>query len=197
MSAMQPPDEIQQIGPETQARAEVAPAEAAPQASDSRGRTWAHGMPAMRVQRARWRLSGRPLVAVEADAADGAAHVSRAGFPPTIRLVRAAVGITLLALAWAGALAIYLLAVATFAPLTRQRLIVTLPLRLIEGLGTCAMAVVVATLLVVGAFALTLAVHPNDPALAPREPPGAAGGVEEQQPDQDQDRDQDQATRAE
>lgn len=184
MSAMQPPDEIQQIGQEVEAGSQVAPAEvaptlAAPSASDVRGRTWAHGMPAMRVQRARWRLSGRPALAAGADAAEDGAHSSATGFPPAIRFVRAAVGITLLALAWVGALAIYLLAVATFAPLAPQRLLVTLPLRLVAGLGTCAMIVVVATLLVVGAFALSLAVRPNDPALAPREPPIAADGAEE------------------
>ena len=112
---------------------------------------------------------------------DGAAHTPAAGFPRTIRLVRAAVGIALLALAWVGALAIYMLAVVTFAPLTRQRLLMVLPLRFVEGLGTCAMVVVVAALLVVGAFALSLAVRPNDPVPELREPPIAADVAEEQQ----------------
>lgn len=169
MSAMQPPDEIQHTSPQAEAGAEMAPAEAAPAASDARGRTWAHGMPALRVQRARWRLSGRPGLAGAADAMDGIADSPTHGFPPAIRLIRAGVGITLLALAWIGALAIYLLAVATFAPLTGQRLVTALPLRLVEGMGTCLMVLVVATLLVVGAFALSLALHPTDP-----EPPRAA-----------------------
>lgn len=194
MSAIQPPDDIQQIGQEAAAEVEAgsemapakaAPVEVAPPASDSRGRTWAHGMPAMRVQRARWRLSGKPALAAAAEGADGTARASKTGFPPTIRLVRAAVGIVLLALAWVGALGTYLLAVATFAPLTRQRLIMMLPLRLVEGLGACMLVVVVATLLAVGAFALSLAVRANDPALAPREPPSAFVPDIGEQPGQD------------
>lgn len=162
----------------------VSEAEAAPAASGARSRTWAHGMPAMRLQRTRWRLSGRPATAAEAGEGAAAAHstsTSAPRFPPHIRLIRAVVGVVLLALAWVGALAVYLLARATFTPLTRQRLVMVLPMRLVEGLGACLMVIVIATLLLVGAFALSLAVHPNDPELTQPEPLGATGaaGAEE------------------
>ena len=178
MATMQPPDEMQQAGQEAGDGAQVE-AEAAPATSGARGRTWAHGMPAMRVQRARWRLSGRPATSREAGegagvvAANDGAH-AWGPFPPHIRLIRTVAGVILLALAWVGAIAVYLLAMGTFAPLTRQRLLMVLPLRFVEGLGACLLAVVVATLLVVGAFALSLAVRPNDPERAPP-PPSAAG----------------------
>lgn len=173
MSAIQPPDEAQQSGQEAEPGAEVSPADAAPATGDARGRTWPHGMPAMRVQHARWR-SGRPAVAVDslgAEAMDGAPRTAAPRFPPSMWLIRAVVGVILLALAWIGALAIYLLAGATLAPLPRQQLVMALPVRVVEGLGTCLMVVVVVTLLLVGAFALSLVVRPNDPLLAPAPPP--------------------------
>lgn len=176
-STMQKPDEIQQTDREAQAEAEPEMA-ATPPAGDARGRTWTHGMPPMRMQRLRWRVSGRPAPGAEPQAgvaADGEESGSTTGFPPTIRLVRAVIGIILLALAWGGALVIYLLAMMVLAPLTRHRLVTLLPLRVAEGLGACLLVVVVATLLIVGAFALSLAVHPNDPPFGPPEASSAAG----------------------
>lgn len=171
-----PSDEIQAGGQKIEAAAE---AEGSPAASGSRSRTWAHGMPAMRLQRVRWRLSGRPATAAEA--ADGVVAEQTPGappvFPPRIRLIRASVGVTLLVLAWVGALAVYMLARAASAPLSRQRLLMLLAPRLAEGLGACLLAIVVATLLLVGAFALSLAVHPDDPELRP--PPPSTTEVEE------------------
>lgn len=177
MTTMQTPDENQQTSQQAAIETETETA-TAPPAGDVRGRTWAHGVPAMRVQRMRWRLSGRPALASETPAdetaAAGAGHAPP-GFPRSIWLVRAATGVILLGLAWVGALAIYLLAVALFAPLSRQRLVTTLPLRFAEGLGACLLVAVVATLLIVGAFALSLAVHPNDP---PARQPAAASRAE-------------------
>lgn len=167
MSATPSPDEIQHISQQTEG-ARVP--DAAPAASASRSRTWAHGVPAMRLQRSRWRLSGRPASAAGTGegAAEPTASAKAPRFPPRIRVIRASVGVGLLVLAWIGAMSVYMLARATFAPLSRRRLILLLAPRLVEGLGTCLLAVVVATLLVVGAFALSLAVHPNDPEPASR-----------------------------
>lgn len=176
MSATPPSDEIQHAGQTIGAGTE---AEASPAVSGSRSRTWAHGVPAMRLQRTRWRLSGRPATAAEA--AEGVAESSAGGsppstFPPHMRLIRASVGVSLLVLAWAGALAAYMLAQAAFAPLARQKLLMILAPRLAVGLGACLLAIVVATLLIVGAFSLSLAVHPNDPELEP-----SAGAAEVEQ----------------
>lgn len=194
MAATQPPDEIQQTGPQVEAAAETeaetaaeaaagtaaqAQAEASPATSGARGRTWAHGVPAMRLQRARWRLSGRPATEVDGAAGTGAAgergaSASAAGFPPRIRLIRTVVGVILLALAWGGAMVVYLLGRAALAPLARQRLVMVLAPRIAAGLGACLMALVVATLLLVGAFALSLAVRPNDPEPTPQPAPQAS-----------------------
>ena len=134
----------------------------------------------MRLQRVRWRLSGRPATSAETVEGSATGHAASSGsdvFPPHIRLIRASVGVFLLLLAWAGAMAVYLLAHAAFAPIARRKLLTLLAPRAAEALGACLLAIVVVALLLVGAFALSLAVHPNDPELGP--PPPSAAEAEE------------------
>ncbi len=131
----------------------------------------------MRLQRTRWRLSGRPAASAETAEDAQAAHTASTpptAFPPRIRLIRAGVGLGLLVLAWIGAMAMYVLVRAAIALPSRRPLLMLLAPRIAEGLGACLLVIVVTALLLVGAFALSLAVHPNDPEVGPLPEPTAS-----------------------
>jgi hypothetical protein len=161
MSVTQPPDEFQPAAREADRETEAAEAATAP--GDARGRTWAHGMPAMRMQRTRWRLSGGPAAAARGEAAGTSAVGPARRFALHTRFVRAMVGLGLLVLAWLGALAIYMLARAAIEMLGSPLEVAVVARGVITGLAACFLIIVEMGLVVVAAFALALAMHPNDP----------------------------------
>lgn len=186
MATSEPFDAPAQGDPASSARPEPAAAQSQPGASGSRasGKTWAHGVPAMRIGRpARWRARA---VAENALAAGEGNPSPTAGAPfgRQIRLVRLVVGVVLVAGAWLAALGAYMLGRAALAPVgrldvDRLRLAERALARLTEALGACFVGVVAAMMILVGAFALSLVIRPADIAAAddaPHDPLAAPAG---------------------
>lgn len=187
--------------PTSTARFEPSAAQSQPGASGSRnsGRTWAHGVPALRIGRpAHWRLRGEAGNRSPTGAGDDPPPATGVSFGRQIRLVRLAVGIALVAGAWLAALGAYLLGRAALAPIgrldaDRLRLAGRALARLAEALGACFVGIVAVLMILVGAFALSLVIHPadipaaeadaNEVAFEQAAPP--AGGPEAGPPPQD------------
>ena len=163
--------------------------EAPADGSMQRGRTWAHGMPAMRIggtarERARRAraMAGDPPA--ESTPRDADATVDAFGdFGPRIRVMRAVVGMALIMGAWLAALGAYLLGRAALAPLgrldvNRLRLAARALARIVEALGACFIGVVAAMMILVGAFALALAIRQTDIADVEETPTGAVAADE-------------------
>ncbi|HEU5438947.1 MAG TPA: hypothetical protein VFU88_06635 [Ktedonobacterales bacterium] len=145
-------------------------AQSQPGASGARnsGRTWAYGIPALRIGRpAHWRLRGAAGNGVPSGNGEDPAPATSASFGRRIRLVRLVVGAALVAGAWVAALGAYLLGRAALAPVgalgaDRLRLGGRALARLAEALGACFVGVVAMLMILVGSFALALVIRPAD-----------------------------------
>jgi hypothetical protein len=126
-----------------------------PETSGRRG-TWPRGVPSMRLTRPFMKPSLHP--AQGEPAALDAPPASSAARPRGLRLLRALVGIALLALAWGGFVVVANLGNVALGALTSPRPSAHLLLYLAVALGTLWIAAIAICCIIAGAFSLTLAV---------------------------------------
>src|SRR5258707_5010136 len=129
--------------------------DAQPETSGRRG-TWARGVPPLRLNRPLIRPSLHPAQGEPAEL--DASPATRAVRPRGLRLLRALVGIALLALAWGGFVVVANLGDMALGALTSARPSAHLLLYLAVALGTLWIAAVAICCIIAGAFSLTLAV---------------------------------------
>ena len=119
-----------------------------------RRRTWPHGLPALRLNH----ISHRPAAQPHSETApDSPRHAPRYLGP-----LRFLIGLALLVLAWAGALAIVLLVQAALQPAPHQRAIIHAALVILELGGGCWIGLAALACIIAGAFSLSLALTGRD-----------------------------------
>jgi hypothetical protein len=122
--------------------------------SAARRRTWPHGLPALRLNR----ISHRPAAQPHTEAPpDPPPHAPRYLGP-----LRFLIGLVLLVLAWAGALAVVMLVQAALQPATHQRAIIHAALVILELGGGCWIGLAALACIIAGAFSLSLALTGRD-----------------------------------
>src|SRR5258706_576379 len=126
-----------------------------PEPAGRRG-TWPRGVPPLRLNRPLMRPSLHPAQGEPAEL--DASLASRLVRPRGLRLLRALVGIALLALAWGGFVVVANLGDMALGALTSARPSAHLLLYLAVALGTLWIAAVAICCIIAGAFSLTLAV---------------------------------------
>jgi hypothetical protein len=125
-----------------------------PDQSAARRRTWPHGLPALRLNR----ISHRPAAHPHSEAPpDPPQHAPRYLGP-----LRFLIGLVLLVLAWAGALAVVLLVQAALQPATHQRAIIHAALVILALGGGCWIGLAALACIIAGAFSLLLALTGRD-----------------------------------
>ena len=126
-----------------------------PETSGRRG-TWPRGVPPLRLTRPLMRRSLHPAQGEPAELDPPPA--TRAVRPRGLRLLRALVGMLLLALAWGGFVVVANLGDMALGALTSPRPSAHLLLYLAVALGTLWIAAIAICCIIAGAFSLTLAV---------------------------------------
>jgi hypothetical protein len=126
-----------------------------PETSGRRG-TWPRGVPPLRLNRPLMKPSLHPAQGEPAEL--DASPATRLVRPRGLRLLRALVGIALLALAWGGFVVVANLGDMALGALTSARPSAHLLLYLAVALGTLWIAAIAICCIIAGAFSLTLAV---------------------------------------
>ncbi len=128
------------------------------QASDGtamRSATWPRGTPALRIGSVRQPGEVTP---------ERSPELPRRSFraPWYLRLLRLAVGLTLLVLAWCGALVVALLASSALQPLRSNHIALDTTLAVLKMGGACWVGIATLAAIVAGAFSLSLALTNRD-----------------------------------
>ena len=122
-------------------------------------RTWPRGMPALRIGHA----PVPPYVAPERDAEpEPSASAAPGRTPWYLRLLRLAVGLVLLVLAWGGVLGVVVLGRAVLHPAGSLRVVMNALLAIVELGGACWIGLATVACIVAGAFSLSLALTNRD-----------------------------------
>ena len=123
-----------------------------PTASQSKARTWPHGMPALRLNRRRSTIPA--AVSVHPD---GTA-ISVPDTPPRLlRLRRLVAGVMLLALAWLCLLLVASLGMGAWESIPHQKISLHILVYVLEAVGACWVGLAAIACIITGAFCLTLA----------------------------------------
>ena len=118
--------------------------------------TWPHGTPALRIGKVRAEKVTAP------PAAPRPPSVASARAPWYLRLLRLAVGLTLLVMAWCGVLAVGLLADSALRPMRPSRVALDTAEAVVKMAGACWVGVATFAAIIAGAFSLTLALTNRD-----------------------------------
>ncbi|MGH2518108.1 MAG: hypothetical protein ACRDHP_20890 [Ktedonobacterales bacterium] len=120
-------------------------------ASQSKARTWPHGVPALRLNR---RTAIPAALAANADLS-----APSLGTPPPrlLRLRRLLLGVLLLALAWLCLVLVASLGMSAWASIPHQKLSPHLLLYVLEAIGACWVGLAALGCIITGAFCLALA----------------------------------------
>jgi hypothetical protein len=118
--------------------------------------TWPHGAPALRIGKVHQDDEAAPPAAPRPP--------TTASFraPWYLRLLRLAVGLTLLVLAWCGVLIIDLLANSALQPVRQSHLALDTAIAVLKLVGACWIGIATLASIIAGAFSLSLALTNRD-----------------------------------
>jgi hypothetical protein len=122
----------------------------------SRRGTWPHGIPALRIGNVHQDDVTAPSVAPRSPA-PVSTHA-----PWYLRLLRLVVGLTLLVLAWCGALLVALLADSALQPARPNHVALDTAMSVLKMAGACWVGIATLAAIVSGAFSLSLALTNRD-----------------------------------